>query len=125
MKTVKRGEYQLAEQRGELGYFAKVVIQVTQRVGAHDLSLHFNTEDHPWKAAIGFCIAYAWEHFSRSARPNAGISVQVVDVQWQIGDTTTAGMAFASAHALWDALTFVPDRPASFEVQSATFCFPN
>ena len=125
MGTVKRGEYQLAEQSGSLGYFAKVEVHVTDGGFANDLSLYFTTQDHPWTAAISFGVAYAWEHFSRAVRPTTGITVQVVDVQWQPSDTTTAGMAYVSALALWNALAFRPRRGALFDIESASFCFPN
>src|SRR6266496_3830762 len=111
------GEYTLAKQRGSSGYYVKICLELMEQSDG-DLIVEFASNIHThWRPAVYFGVAYAWEHYLRTNNRNGGVKVQITELDWQIGDSTNAGVAFATVHAFWKALGFIPESAPLFDIE--------
>lgn len=119
------GEFTFAEQIGQSGFYARICVEVFPEPDG-GLVIHFEPDvPQRWRAAVEFGIVYAWEQLTRTDRRHRGAAVRVREVDWQISDTTHAGIAFATVRACWQAVGFTPTRVPSFDRPSEQFCLPN
>src|SRR4051794_9476966 len=119
------GEYKFAIQRGSLGYFAKVSLEVALEGANQGLTVDFAFGDtglQRWQSAIQFGVAYVWDKL-----PNKfGRSMHVVvrEIDYNPVDTSQMAMAFATIHALFNALDWLPGDAPTFDPESGLFIFP-
>jgi len=116
----KRGSHILARRDGNHGYYASVVLEVEVSGKRGEHSIEFAEEVGAYRAGLSFGIAYAHE---KSALEQ-GIRVRVLELRGHVVDTTEVVVAYAAAHALWDALGVTPPRELVLDARAAEFTFP-
>ena len=121
---MKAGEFILARQKGNKGFYARVLLQAEPSPDQVGVRVDFDTSvDEEWRIPAIFGIIYAWEQSARRF-PERGLSVQVLEVRWQPVDTSSLCVSFAASFALWSALEHTPRDVPTLDEESGTFCFP-
>lgn len=120
------GEYQLAIQKGDIGYFSKVSLEVNFTDKENSVEVIFDeivfdeVIEKPWKTAVQFGIEYAYEKLQNNEK---GIKVNVTEIRGHLVDTTQITIAFSAMYALWNALDFVPDSKPELH-ENGAFIIP-
>lgn len=120
----KLGEYILAIQHGNWGYFGNVELEVELLSSGTGVEISIPEEVLQWQAGIRFGITYAYEKCRSLGSPPRAVRVIVTRAQGHAVDTTEVVMAFSSAHALWKALNETPMWPPKLNIEDGTFTFP-
>ena len=122
------GEHKLATQVGPCGFFAGVCFEC-ECVSEFGLSItyggKFLTRDTRWKAALEFGIQHAWGHVRlRNEKESSGLKVTVIRIDWHNDcDTTVLTVAYAAAHALYNALGLIGELSPHFDQSKKQFVF--
>lgn len=119
------GKYELAEQAGDAGFYAEVVVRLEIEDGKDGLSISYPGDlESDGCLAVGFGIAYAREHLRRELRLGRRMSVTVETVNGHVVDTTTMALAFAAAKALWNACGVEGPEGFSLDATARMFHVP-
>jgi hypothetical protein len=126
---MKRGEYKLADQVGEKGYFGKVALEIEMDDGSGAVSIDFDAANaRDWQTGARFGIDYVLEHIPKKKLFPKGARIHVDSIQGHAVDTTSAVIAFAAANALLRALGLdaVPSKTKrpNFDREKGLFVFP-
>jgi hypothetical protein len=125
---MKRGEFTLATQAGNKGYFGKVAIEVE---AAHDITgkveVDFDAEHaRRWQIGARFGIQSVLDHVPRKRTFPTGARIHVTSIQGHEVDTNEVVIAFAAANALLRALEIGPSeiRKPDLDTEQGLFVFP-
>jgi hypothetical protein len=115
-----RGEYKLAVQIGQLGFYARVWLIVLPAPSSDSLKIEMSRDilgNETFQAAIQAGIDAAWRRFRRADSSIGGLFVRDVRLGYHPVDSTPKCIAYAAAAALLNALElgqllppFQPDK---------------
>lgn len=120
----RAGNYDLAIQRGDWGYFASVTLSVGLEAADEGLVVEFETAGDAWRAGAQFGVAYAYEKSVDQIGQRQRVRVRVTEIRGHIIDTTEICVAYAAAHAFWKALDLTPLQQPSGDFDAGLFVFP-
>lgn len=127
--TKKIGRFRLKEGAiGEkYGFFADVTVEL--ELGETPLARNpeivygefsWLVPDVDWRVATAFGARYAIRQMAECRNIER---IRVVDVYGMIADTTEPVIAYATAMAVWDALSYVPPRPPKIDRENGLIMF--
>src|SRR5437870_390695 len=123
---MQNGEYVLAVHGSCTSYYAKVRLQVELDETQHKLVVDLKPDPTyhlakwtRWQIDAQFGCAYVWEVWA-STQPvqGKGLKVHILELQGMPGDTTQLTVAFATAHALLQALQWTPEDSPTFDSET-------
>jgi hypothetical protein len=98
------GEYKVAKQSGQKGYFGRVVLDAQPKDDG-EITVEFDEHRaNRWQSGVRFGIDYALEHISKRAVYPKGLKIRVTAIEGHDVDTTTSLIAYITAHAMFQAL---------------------
>jgi hypothetical protein len=100
---VTTGTFELAEQRGNKGYYGKVLIQVEPDPTLRGCEISFdepNAGNAEWRDAAKFGIEYAYAHIPKKERASEGHRIRVQTIRGHPFDTNGLIIAYAAVCAL-------------------------
>lgn len=120
----RTGNYELAVQKGNRGYFASVAIRAEIDEGEAGLVVEIADDIRSWRLGAQFGIAYAYEKSLAQSDPGRRVRVEVTKLQGHVVDTTETAVAFAAAWAFWKAFDVTPSRELTADFDAGLFHFP-
>jgi hypothetical protein len=113
---MQHGEYKLAVQRNNRGYYAKVSLDVVVNETDWGVVVEYDFQNQwleQWHSAIAFgviCVRHLLP-----AGFGRGLSVLIRDVHYNPVDTTPLTLTFATMFALFNALGWTPANQPTFD----------
>ena len=117
----KQSKFAFLRQEGQIGYYATVILHV-ERQSIMEIQ-YGDSCDPSWESAARFGVSYA---LGQLAKTEGDVAFRIV-IEKVLGheiDTTDVIVAYAAAHALWDAIESKSEFPIAFHAEHGTFVFP-
>ncbi len=124
---MKHGEYKLAIQSGNWGYFGKVVLRIETNGAAGGVKVDFDPQRAgDWQAGARFGIDYVLEHVSTKKLFPEGATIHVDSIQGHPVDTTNVVIAYTAVNALIRALEieFPESKMPNLDEKNGLVVFP-
>ncbi|MBE7465792.1 MAG: hypothetical protein HS116_20145 [Planctomycetes bacterium] len=123
---MRKFEYKLAEQRGKIGYFARVALFAgwTRDSGQLELDFNANCGDVRWKTGVLFGVEYFWEKEVAGLMHERGLEIKIHEIDGQPVDTTVLVVAYVTIHALRGAVGTDSRYSPEFDGEKGGFYFP-
>ncbi len=118
------GECKVAKQSGRKGYFGRVVLQ-TEPKDDGQITVEFDEQNASrWQSGARFGIDYALEHISKKTFFPRGLRVIVTSIEGHDVDTSSLLIAYASSHALMQALGATVNEKPNLDAEKGLVVFP-
>jgi hypothetical protein len=99
-----RGDFKIAKQVGQRGFFGRVSLDVEPAEGGHSVQIDFDERASRWQNGVRFAVDYVFEHSpARKSFPH-GVRIHVSCIEGHEVDTDTSLIAYVTANALLQAL---------------------
>jgi hypothetical protein len=121
-----RGEFSIARQSGQRGYFGRVSLDVESAESAGDVQIDFDRSCAArWQRGASFGIAYVFVHISKRAYFPKGARVHVDCIEGHEVDTDNSLIAYVTANALFQALGISePKKRPNLDEENGFVVFP-
>jgi hypothetical protein len=120
------GTFELKEQRGNKGYYGKVLIEVEPDNSIKGPEISFderNAKNKEWREAARFGIQYAYTHIARRDFTASGHRIRVQRIQGHPFDTNSLIVAYVAACALFRAFGKRESELVTFDPESGRIAF--
>jgi hypothetical protein len=117
---MKKGSYKMAEQIDGYGFFGSITLECEVTGNTDVIELTLSSDFEIWRPGIMFGAAYFIEHF-----PSAiGLSVNIIDIDYNEVETNNTIIAFITLNALLEATQLSATKQVLFEKSKKSFIFP-
>jgi hypothetical protein len=120
------GTFKVAEQRGEIGYFGKVDLEVEPNDNIKGCEITFqepSANNGQWRDAVRFGIEYGYSRIPKSELHSKGHRITVRRVQGQQFDTDSLIIAYTAVRALFHAFGVSETDVVCFDVDGGKIVF--
>jgi hypothetical protein len=120
------GLFELAEQRGDKGYYGKVLVEVEPDDSLKGCEITFcepQAKNVEWQNAARFGIEYAYSRIPRKEFHSKGHRIQVRRIQGHPFDTDSLIIAYAAVRSLLNAFGRSGPDLVSFDVETGRIIF--
>jgi hypothetical protein len=120
------GTFKVAEQRGPIGYFGKVDLEVEPDDNINGCEIIFQellARNGEWRNAVSFGIEYGYSRLPKSELHSKGHRITVRRVQGQPCDTDSLIIAYTAVRALFHAFGLSETDVVCFDVDGGKIVF--
>lgn len=123
---MKKGNYKLAEQIGNKGYFASIGIEVVKSDDASNIIKYHHFDFEKWSNSIEFGFDCFKQKFLRHYKSKLeGLTITITELEYQIVDTTPTIMTFVFIKALCEVFDLPKNIHPIFDNETGKFIFDN